>query len=117
MPKLHYRPRFSPTNSPNEPLSGLTDLQKVPIRIPEKATNLSSPVNRRCQEDGPTRLERLIGGLAVRYPDRQLATDGIGIRGRRKGNCGLVPGGPTTGHQQQPAPLKLSTQDVPPYSR
>src|SRR6266487_5630303 len=77
------------------------------IRIPEEAADFSTPVNRRRQEDGPTRLERLIGGVAVRHPNRQLMTDGIRIRRRRKGDCRLVPGGPPAGHQQQPAPLKI----------
>src|SRR5437667_3256889 len=77
------------------------------IRVPEEAADLSTPVNRRRQEDGPTCLERLIGSAAVRHPNRQLMTDGIRIRRWRKGDCGLVPGGPTAGHQQQPAPLKI----------
>src|SRR2546423_13820905 len=77
------------------------------VWVPEEAADPPPPVDRRLQEDAPTRLEYLIGSAAVRHPNRQLMTDDIRIRRRRKSDRGLVPGGSPAGHQQQPAPLKI----------
>jgi hypothetical protein len=46
-------------------LRDLADLEEVAVRIAEEAADLSTPVDRRRQEDSTTRLERLIGGAKV----------------------------------------------------
>ncbi len=48
-------------------LRDLADLEEVAVRVPEEAADLSAPVDRRCQEDGTTGRERLVGGAAVGY--------------------------------------------------
>jgi hypothetical protein len=78
-------------------LCNLADLQEVAVRIAEEAADLSTPIDRRRQEDGTPRPERLIGGVAVRHTQCQLMTHGIGILRRRGtllassfGSSGLV---------------------------
>src|SRR5438034_5346006 len=87
-------------------LCNLADLQEVAVWIAEEAADLSTPVDWRRQEDGPSRFERLIGSTAVRHPKCQLVADSIRVLRWRKGDRGLVFGRPTAGHQEQPAPLK-----------
>jgi hypothetical protein len=79
----------------------------VAVRIAEEAADLSAPVDRQRQEDGTTRLERLIGSAAVGHTKRQLMADAIRIRRRPESDRGLVPGRPAAGNKEQPASLKI----------
>src|SRR5579863_1006088 len=94
-------------------LHNLADLQKITVRVAEKAANLSAPGDGRRQEDSPACLEYFIGGLTVRHSKRQFMTDRIGIFWRSKCDRGFIPGRLAACHQEQPASLKSEDARCP----
>src|SRR5712691_5545074 len=80
----------------------LTDLQQVPIRFAEEASDLPVIFDGWSEEGRSASRQGLVGGAASGNSDRQLMTNDIGRSRWSKRDRRLVHTGPTSDDEQKP---------------
>ena len=81
--------------------------RKKTVQVAKESPDLTTAIEWRGQELGPSRAEELEGTLTVAHPKNDLRADPMGIVGHRQGNGRLVRRWLASGNEQQPVPHEI----------
>ena len=77
------------------------------VGISEKAADLATAVDGRCQEFGAARPQHVVGFLTVGDPHRQLMADAVGVRRWSEGHGWFALGWTAASNEEEPFALEL----------